>query len=174
MEHSKWSTKYFGVIKYNITFVSAPPPPSHQLRNGGSAGGNGAGNGGSVANSTSTSSSSSSNNESPIKEIPSIGSTNYSRVSHSVSVPLNLFHVMQKPSDLDTSLPSTNRSDLDASRYVGKESSDSGEITIFYTRILTRKVHFLPFFTSETSVKIRQINFSCHNFSVERNFFTRM
>ena len=103
-----------------ITFISAPPPPSHQLRNGNGGGSsNGNTNGGSVANSTSTSSSSSSNNESPIKEIPSIGSTNYSRVSHSVSVPLNLFHVMQKPSDLDTSLPSsTNRSDLDASRYV--------------------------------------------------------
>ena len=122
-----------------ITFISAPPPPSHQLRNGNGGGSsNGNTNGGSVANSTSTSSSSSSNNESPIKEIPSIGSTNYSRVSHSVSVPLNLFHVMQKPSDLDTSLPSTNRSDLDASRYVGKESSDSEEIAIFYTGILTR------------------------------------
>ena len=118
-----------------ITFISAPPPPSHQLRNGNGGGSsNGNTNGGSVANSTSTSSSSSSNNESPIKEIPSIGSTNYSRVSHSVSVPLNLFHVMQKPSDLDTSLPSTNRSDLDASRYVGKESADSGEITIFYEK----------------------------------------
>ena len=116
------STKWLGpsTTLSIITFISAPPPPSHQLRNGNGGGSsNGNTNGGSVANSTSTSSSSSSNNESPIKEIPSIGSTNYSRVSHSVSVPLNLFHVMQKPSDLDTSLPSsTNRSDLDASRYV--------------------------------------------------------
>ena len=58
-----------------MRLISAPPPPSHQLKSNG---------GNSVANSTSTSSSSSSNNGSPIKEIPSIGSTNYNKVSHSV------------------------------------------------------------------------------------------
>ena len=72
----------------------------------------------SVANSntsTSTGSSSSSNSGSPIKEIPSIGSTCHNRVSHSVSVPLNLFHV-QKPPDIN-SLPN-NKSDMDAARFV--------------------------------------------------------
>ena len=98
--------------------ILAPPAPSHQMKGGGNNGGGG-GSGNSVANSTSTSSSSSSNNGSPIKEIPSIGSTNYSRVSHSVSVPLNLFHVMQKPSDLESSLPATsNRSEIDLNRYI--------------------------------------------------------
>ena len=100
-----------------FNLILAPPAPSHQMKGGGNNGGRGSGN--SVANSTSTSSSSSSNNGSPIKEIPSIGSTNYSRVSHSVSVPLNLFHVMQKPSDLESSLPATsNRSEMDLNRYI--------------------------------------------------------
>lgn len=77
----------------------------------------------SVANSTSTSSSSSSNNGSPIKEIPSIGSTcnnhhHRGGVSHSVSVPLNLFNVMHKQSDFNQ-LPNNKSShDLDAARWL--------------------------------------------------------
>ena len=124
----------------SINLISAPPAPSHQMKGGGNNGGGNGGSGNSVANSTSTSSSSSSNNGSPIKEIPSIGSTNYSRVSHSVSVPLNLFHVMQKPSDLDTSLPATsNRSELDLNRYMHVQYVNTISVSIF-THAIYRKI----------------------------------
>ena len=83
-------------LSRNLANFAAPPPPSHQMRGSSVSGQNRSSS--SVANSTSpsTSSSSSSNNGSPIKEIPSIGSTCNNRVSHSVSVPLNLFNVMHK------------------------------------------------------------------------------
>jgi len=108
----------------------APPPPSHQMRGGPAVGSAQNRSSSSVANSTSpsTSSSSSSNNGSPIKEIPSIGSTCNNRVSHSVSVPLNLFNVMHKQADLNNpaggspagdqgTLPN-NKSDMDAASLI--------------------------------------------------------
>lgn len=87
----------------------APPPPSHQQMRAQQQ--QQQQNGGGPSNSTGTSSPSSSNNGSPIKEIPSIGSTN-NRVSHSMSVPLNLFNAMQKD---QTPLPT--KAELDISRY---------------------------------------------------------
>ena len=89
---------FFSNLTGILLIFAAPPPPSHQMRGGPAVGSAQNRSSSSVANSTSpsTSSSSSSNNGSPIKEIPSIGSTCNNRVSHSVSVPLNLFNVMHK------------------------------------------------------------------------------
>lgn len=106
-----------------VNFASAAPPPPPRQQVGLRSGQNRSSS--SVANSTSTSSSSSSNNGSPIKEIPSIGSTCNNRVSHSVSVPLNLFNVMHSKQAVDFNASSNgnqgaalpnNKSDMDAAR----------------------------------------------------------
>ena len=71
--------------------ISAPPPPSHQaLSTVDLSNKNGA-----QKMSDDSGSNSSSASGSPTKEIPSIGSTNFhrSKVSHSFSVPLNLFSI---------------------------------------------------------------------------------
>ena len=47
----------------------------------------------------------------------------------------------------------------------------SEEIVIFYTEILSVKVVLWCFFSSETSGKNPQSNFSSQNLSLERNFF---
>ena len=95
------------LLKSELSFdFPAPPPPSHQMKVGNgnhgtpsSASSYRTASMGCNSTSTSTSSSSSSNNGSPIKEIPSIGSTCNNRVSHSVSVPLHLFNAMHKPGE---------------------------------------------------------------------------
>ena len=50
------------------------------------------------------------------------------------------------------------------------ENSDD-EIVIFYTENLTGKVVLWCFFSSETSRKNPQFNFSSQNLSIERKFF---
>ena len=48
------------------------------------------------------------------------------------------------------------------------------EIVIFYTEILTGKVVLWCFFSSETSQKNPQFNFSSQNLSIEHNFSNEM
>ena len=57
--------------------------------------------------------------------------------------------------------------------FLPKNFSVEKYIIIFHNKVLTRKVHLLSIFTSETSKKILGLLFASQNFSIERNFLNK-
>ena len=104
-----------------FVLIAAPPPPSNQavsttdLTSKTSTKSNGAQK---MSDDDSGGSNASSTSGSPIKEIPSIGSTNFhrSKVSHSFSVPLNLFSIARADQQQPNLLPVFDHAAMSAAR----------------------------------------------------------